>query len=165
LFTDLNLGEAGGFSKYAQICQKFIESRGTNLLQITGTMMAKSASEVFVNPPHKYVPPELALSQLALEGGIGNPKPDSIPIKTKNPFNVGNTTKSKKYYADVQLGIDAYYKLIANNYLTKGKTATDLIQNFVNKNNQNYVGSDNGKYEQQLTLLARKANRIGQQMA
>jgi len=165
LFTDLNLGETEGFSKYAQICQKFIESRGANLLQIRGEMLAKSAREVFVNPPHKYVPPELALSQLALEGGIGNPKPDSRPIKTKNPFNVGNTVKSSKYYADVQLGIDAYYKLIANNYLTKGKTATDLIQNFVNKDNQNYVGSDNGKYEQQLIALAKKANRFGQQMA
>lgn len=165
LFTDLNLGETEGLSKYSQICQKFIESRGPNLLQITGDMMARSAREVFVNPPHKYVPPELALSQLALEGGIGNSKPESRPIKTKNPFNVGNTSKANKYFTDVQQGIDAYYKLIANNYLTKGKTATDLIQNFTNKNGQNYVGSDNGKYEQLLASLAQKANRIGQQVA
>lgn len=165
LFTDANLAEAEGFSKYAQICDKFIKSRGVNPLQITGNMLAKSAREVFINPPHKYVPPELALSQLTLEGGIGNGKLNSRPIKTKNPFNVGNTYKNSKYFPDVQSGIDAYYKLIANNYMTKGRTANDLIQKFVNKDNQNYVGSDNGKYEQQLVSLAKQVNRVGQSMA
>ena len=123
-------------------------------------MLAKSARDVFVSSPYKYVPPELALSQLALEGGIGNPKPDSRPIKTKNPFNVGNTKSGSKYYSDVQTGIDAYYKLIANNYMTKGKTANDLVQNFVNKDGNHYAVA--GKYEEALRSIIPQVNRIAQ---
>lgn len=165
MFTDLDLSKNEGFLKYAQICQKFIDSRPPNLLNITGTMMAKAAQKVFVNTPNKFVPAELALAQLALEGGIGNKNPKSKPIRTNNPFNVGNTTTNEKRYADVQLGIDAYYNLIANNYLTKGKTANDLLNRFVNKNNQNYVGNDSGAYEKQLAALATQANRFGQSLA
>ena len=164
LFTDLDLSGYDGLKKYAYICQQFIERRQSNPLGITGDMMARGAQSVYVNTPNKYVPPELALAQLALEGGVGA-KPSARPVKTKNPFNVGNTVKSSKTYPTVQDGINAYYRLIATNYLSKGKTATDLIKNFVNKNNQSYVGSSDGNYERQLVAIAKQANKIGQSVA
>ena len=157
-FTDLDLMTDEGFKKYAEICDKFINTRKPNLLEITGFMMAKSAKSAF-EKYHKYVPPELALAQLAAEGGIGNKNPNSRPIKTRNPFNVGNVDSGKNIQHDsVQSGIDAYYNLIARNYLVKGKTANDLINNFVNKDNQRYAST--GEYEIAINKIASQANRI-----
>lgn len=159
-FTDLDLMTEDGYKKYAQICQKFIDSRKPNPLGITGEMMAKSAKMVFERHK-KFVPAELALSQLALEGGIGNGDLNSRPIRTKNPFNVGNTDSGANvYYNDVQGGIDRYYDLIARRYLVGGKTATDLINNFVNKNGNRYASGP--EYERGLTKLVAQANRMAQ---
>jgi peptidoglycan hydrolase-like protein with peptidoglycan-binding domain len=156
-FTDIDLNTDEGYRKYAEISQKFIDSRKPNLLNITGEMMARGAKGAFVNYK-KYVPPELALAQLAAEGGIGNGDPNSRPIRTKNPFNVGNTDSgSNVQHSDVQIGINTYYNLIAKNYLTGGKTANDLVQNFVNKDGNRYASSD---YEPVINKIAGEVNRI-----
>ncbi len=157
-FTDLDLMTDDGFRKYAEICDKFINSRKPNLLEITGFMMAKSAKSAF-EKYHKYVPPELALAQLATEGGIGNADPNSRPIRTKNPYNVGNTDDgSNIHMGEVQNGIDTYYSLIARNYLGKGKSAKDLVQNFVNHDGNHYATA--GEYEKLVNQIAAQANRM-----
>lgn len=157
-FTDLDLSTDEGFTAYAQICQKFIDKKQPNPLEITGVMMATSAKNAFTNY-HKYVPPELALAQMAAEGGIGNGNLQSRPIRTRNPFNVGNVDSGANVqHGDVQSGIDAYYNLIARNYLVKGKTAADLVRNFVNKDNQRYASGT--EYETAVANLAGQANRI-----
>lgn len=159
-FTDLDLNTDIGKKIYSEICQKFIDSRKPNLLGITGEMMTKGAEKAF-KQTSRYVPPELALAQLALEGGIGNNDPSSRPIRTKNPFNVGNTDSGANVqHGDVQSGIDTYYSLIARNYLGRGKTASDLIQNFVNKNGNRYASGK--KYERDLNIIASQANRMAQ---
>jgi flagellum-specific peptidoglycan hydrolase FlgJ len=151
-----------GYDKYAEICEKFISTRKPNLLEITGDMMARAARAAFQRH-HKYVPPELALAQLAAEGGIGNGDPESRPIKTKNPFNVGNTDDgSNIYMGDVQNGINNYYNLIARNYLGKGKTAKDLVQNFVNHSGNHYATA--GKYEKLVNQIAIQVNRMAKNM-
>jgi hypothetical protein len=156
-FTDLDLTTAEGYGAYAQICQKFIENRPPNLLGITGTMMADGAKRAFENH-RKYVPPELALAQLAAEGGIGNKDPQSRPIRTKNPFNVGNVDSGANVqHGDVQSGINTYYNLIAKDYLVKGKTASDLVKSFVNKNGSRYATA---AYEPVISKIAGEANRI-----
>lgn len=157
-FTDLDLNTKEGFDAYAEICQKFISANGPNPLGITGEMMAKGAKEAFMRY-QRYVPPELALSQLVLEGGIRNGKLESRPIRTKNPFNVGNTDSGANIeHGEVQSGINAYYNLVAKNYLGKGRTAKDLITNFVNKSGNRYASAPD--YEKHLNTLAAQAHRI-----
>jgi len=131
-------------------------------LNITGAMMATGAKQAF-DKYQKFVPAELALAQLATEGGIGNNDPNSRPIKTRNPFNVGNTDNGDNVvHNDVQSGINTYYNLIANNYLGKGKTANDLVNNFINHTGQRYAGPD---YEKSVNSIASQANKIAQTVA
>lgn len=159
-FTDIDIMTNGGYQAYSEICQKFIDQNQPNPLGITGEMMAKGARGAY-EKYQRYVPPELALAQLVLEGGIRNGKMDSRPIRTKNPFNVGNTDSgSNVSHNDVQSGIDTYYNLVASNYLGKGKTAKDLISNFVNQNGNRYASSMG--YEKLLSSIAQQANKTAQ---
>lgn len=159
-FTDLDLNTNEGYDAYAQICQKFIDNKQPNPLGITGDMLARGAKRA-LDKYKNFVPAELALSQLALEGGIGNGDVNSRPIRTKNPFNVGNVDSGSNVYdTNVQMGINTYYDLIAKNYIGKGRTAKDLLTNFVNKDNQRYASGQN--YEETLTRLASQANRLAQ---
>lgn len=157
-FTDLDLNTEEGYKNYAKICQRFIDANQPNLLKITGDMMAKSAKQAFIKH-NKYVPPELALAQLKAEGGISNGNPQSRPIRTNNPYNYKNTDKGGDYnMANVQVGIDAYYDLIARNYLGRGKTANDLVKDFTNHSGNRYAGAVN--YEKVVNSVAMKANAI-----
>lgn len=157
-FTELDLNTDEGFDTYAKICQKFIDMNQPNPLQITGEMMASSAKKAY-NKYQKFVPPELALSQLVLEGGIRNKNLNSRPIRTKNPFNVGNVDSGGNiYHGSVQGGIDAYYMLIASKYLGKGVSARDLVSNFVNKSGNRYASAPD--YESKLNGLVSQAHRI-----
>ena len=157
-FTDIDLNTPEGYQTYVEICDAFISKNGPNPLGITGEMMAKGAKGAF-DKYKKYVAPELALSQLLLEGGIKNGNTNSRPIRTKNPFNVGNVdTGENIFHNDVQIGINAYYDLIAKNYLGKGRSAKDLLNNFVNKSGNRYATAPN--YEKILNKLAIDVNKI-----
>ena len=155
-FVDLDLTTDVGYQKYKDICQNFINSQKSNLLNITGKMLADAAKETYKNHK-KYVPPQLALAQLSIEGGFSS-NPNARPIKTKNPYNVGNVDSGENvYHSSVENGIRKYYDLIGMNYLTGGKTASDLIQNFVNKNGNRYASAP--KYEAALKSLISQINK------
>jgi hypothetical protein len=148
-FTQLDLSNENDINIYAQICQKFIDMNPPNLLNITGEMMASSAKKSF----------ELALAQLLQEGGIANSRRRSRPIRTKNPFNVGNTDSGENEYQDtIEAGIDRYYDLVAKSYLRKGKTADDLIRNFVNNSGLRYAS--NQGYEEALVKIVPRVKNI-----
>jgi hypothetical protein len=158
-FTDLDLNNSADVDAYEEIADNYIEQREPNA-KVTGAMMATSAERVF-KKYGKYVPPELALAQAALEGGLGT-DPNSRPIKTKNPFNVGNTDKPYKDnpQPSFEAGVDLYYDLIARRYLVKGKTAADLVNDFKNADGNNYATA--GTYEAGLKDVInsiRKRNR------
>ena len=161
-FTTLNLQSQFDVILYSNICQKFINSRGPNPLGVTGKMMADAAKRAF-DKYRIFVPAELALGQLAAEGGIGASaaNPNSKPIRTKNPFNVGNVDSGAVVqYGQVQSAVNKYYDLIAKDYLSKDKTAKDLIGNFVNKSGKRYASAKN--YESTVGSIARKANTVAQ---
>jgi hypothetical protein len=147
-FTDLDLKNTSDVDAYEKICDNFIRQRDPGA-RVTGAMMADSAAKAF-STYGKYVPPELALAQLTLEGGIGS-APDSRPNKTNNPFNVGNTETGSKQFPSVADGVDAYYNLIARRYLVRGKTAADLVNDFKNDQGNNYASA--GTYEAGLKTL------------
>jgi peptidoglycan hydrolase-like protein with peptidoglycan-binding domain len=156
-FTDLDITTDDGYKSYSSICQKFIDTKQPNPLGITGDMLAYGARLAF-SQFHKYVPPELALAQLYIEGGIGNGNLSSKPIRTRNPFNVGNTdTGQTEQNRSVQEGINEYYSLIARYYLGRGKTASDLVLNFVNKNGDRYASAND--YETKLNTIASQINK------
>lgn len=161
-FTDLDLTTSEGFNMYAKICDTFIQKRQPNPLGITGIMMANSAKNTFLRH-RKFVPAELALAQLVVEGGIGNKNLNSRPIRTRNPFNVGNVDSGENItHVSVQNGIDAYYNLIAKSYLGGGRSAKDLVSNFVNKNENRYATDQN--YELMVSSIAREANRVAKNL-
>jgi hypothetical protein len=161
IFTDVDLTTEEGFKQYSKICDLFIRTRQPNLLGITGDMLAEGAKSAF-QKYYKYVPPELALAQLAAEGGIGNNNAKSRPIITKNPFNISNTETASKTFATVQDGINEYFNLISRRYLGSGKTSNDLIYNFIDKNNQRYATAET--YEKVVSSIAKQVNQIAKKV-
>jgi flagellum-specific peptidoglycan hydrolase FlgJ len=152
--TTLDLSTSEGVQKYAEICQSFIETRNPNA-QVTGQMMANAAASVY---NMGYVPPELALAQLTIEGGLSTNK-NAKPIRTNNPFNVGNVDSGAvKHFQTKQDGINAYYNLMVKTYLTKGKDASELLRNFVNVSGKRYASDPN--YEKLLANVVAQANRV-----
>ena len=155
-FTELDIRTEDGFNKYAEICDAFL-IKYKNPLKIDGNMLANgayNALKIF----GRYVPPELALAQLVLEGGL-NGDINSKPIRTNNPFNVGNVDSGGvKTFSSTQQAIDAYYKLIASNFIGKGKTINDLLTNFVSKSGKRYATAPN--YENKIASISQKVNQI-----
>lgn len=148
-YTVLDMSSEADYQNYINICQLWIDKQKYNLLNIDGGMMARSAKYAF-DEKGNYVPPEFALAQLTLEGGFDDDA-ESRPIRTNNPFNVGNVDSGEnKYMEDVEEGIKLYYILIASSYLDKDITVEDLLQNFVRKDDGNRYARDR-KYEIKLS--------------
>jgi peptidoglycan hydrolase-like protein with peptidoglycan-binding domain len=117
-FLEIDLGTKEGRLQYKKIADNFIRMRQPNPLKITGEMLLRGAWMVF-QKHKKYLPVELALSQLAMEGGIGNNDTNSRPIRTNNPYNVGNVDDgTNKTFENVEQGIVSYFDLMGRKYLS-----------------------------------------------
>jgi murein DD-endopeptidase MepM/ murein hydrolase activator NlpD len=125
-FTGLDLSTTEGASAYKRICDNYIATRNASG-PVNGSMLLDGALQAW--NLGKYLPPELALAQITIEGGLTNDY-GNRPHRTKNPFNVGNTEKKDNPQPSYQAGINLYYRTIAKSYMTNNKNAGDLIRNF-----------------------------------
>jgi hypothetical protein len=157
IFTPLDLKTSEGFKAYADIAQKWIDKTNPSS-PIKGEMLALGAKKAVMDHG-AYIPPQLALAQLTLEGGLSRDTSNK-PIRTKNPFNVGNVDSGAVVnHNDWQSGIDAYYRTMAKSYVvpSQNKTAPELLKKFVNVNNQRYASAPD--YERKLTSTINNINK------
>jgi len=152
----LDLNDNEQLAMYSKICQEFINGRSHNYLGITGDMLASAAKNAY-NNYNEYVPPELSLAQLAMEGGFASNR-RAKPIRTNNPYNYNNGPGREHKFGSVMDGIQAYYNLIAKNYLSGGKNYMSLLNNFVNVSGRRYAGE--ADYEEKLKGLVSKIKGI-----
>lgn len=151
-FTYLDLNTTEGYETYKNICQTFIDHRNPSAF-VTGQMMADCAKKY---SSQGYVPPELALAQITQEGGLRS-ELDIKPIRTKNPFNVGNTGSGKlNPRPSFEDGVCIYYDLMTRRYL-KTSTPEDLLINFVNDEGSQY---DRRGYEQEIEAMVKNVRRV-----
>jgi hypothetical protein len=150
VFTDLDLETTEGYSAYQKICDNFILTRNPTS-PITGKMLADGAKMAFENY-QKYIPPELALAQITIEGGLATDL-NNRPHRTKNPFNVGNTKLKDNPQTSYVNGVNLYYSLIARRYMVNGKNADNLIRDFKNGDGKEYSGVNSNDYENTLVSL------------
>ena len=140
-FAILDLRNPEHFNAYQSVADKYISTRKANHLGATGYMFANAALQA----QRKYkvlVPVELALAQMNQEGGFSVDKTVK-PIKTINPFNIGNVDSgATKKYSSVSQAINSYYDLMASKYL-KNKSVPDLLKNFVDYRGLRYASDAN----------------------
>lgn len=99
------------------------------------------------------VPLELVLAQATLESSLGTKGRSPI----NNPFNVGEyDTKTVLWFDNTFDGVQAYYFLIAKNYL-KCKSLNTLLKNFTNCNGRRYATKIS--YETELTQVINKIRK------
>ena len=157
MFTPLDLKTAEGFKAYADISQKWIDKQNPSS-PIKGEMLANGAKAA-LDSHGSYIPPQLALAQLTMEGGLSK-DPKVKPIRTKNPFNVGNVDSGAVVnHSNWQSGINAYFKTMAKSYIvpSQNKTAPGLLKKFVNVNNQRYASAPN--YEKKIAETITNINK------
>jgi hypothetical protein len=157
IFTPLDLKTASGFKTYSDIAQKWINKTNPSS-PIKGEMLANGAKKALLDHG-SYIPPQLALAQLTMEGGLKN-APNSKPIRTKNPFNVGNVDSGAVVkHNDWQSGINSYFKTMAKSYIVpnQNKTASGLLKKFGNVKNQRYASDID--YEKKLTTVITDINK------
>lgn len=122
------------FDEYEKNANKYLNRDIFKGTPITGEMLRLSAEKTY-NKHKVIVPLELALAQAQMESSMGrtgrSPK--------NNPYNVGEyDSHTYLKFGSTQKGIDAYYNLIAKDYLNN-KKLDDLLNNFVNKDGNRYA--------------------------
>jgi hypothetical protein len=146
-FAVLNLSNPEHFLAYRSVADSYISTRKANHLGVNGYMFAISALQAQKNF-NVLVPVELALAQMSQEGGFSI-DPKAKPVRTINPFNIGNVDNgTTKKYPNVSQAILSYYNLMARDYLN-GKSVSDLLKNFVDYRGLRYASAPN--YEAKVT--------------
>lgn len=149
---DLELGYWTTKSNIVDEVEKFVDSRA-KYHNLSAIMLLNSCDKYDIDI-------RLALSQGLVESHFGT---KGLALRTNSIWNMGAFDGNSVdeilgiyKYAHPNKSIDPYLNSIKHNYLTKGKTEADLLENFVNKNGHRYASYP--KYEEELKLVWEELN-------
>lgn len=155
---------AADWKTYAADAQRYLDRpvaarnpakmfRGT---PVTGDMLASAASNTYANTG-TLVPLSLVLPQGHLESHFGTRT--NSKARPENPFNVGVFDDGvRRTFPTTRAGVQAYYDLMANDYLGSGRRPEDLLTSFANRDGNRYASDVN--YEQNLRKQLGIVNKV-----
>ena len=127
--------------------------RGT---PVTGDMLASAASNTYANTG-TLVPLSLVLPQGHLESHFGTST--NSKARPQNPFNVGVFDDgTRQTFPTTRAGVQAYYDLMAKDYLGRGRKPEDLLTSFVNRDGNRYASDVN--YEANMRKQLGVVNKV-----
>lgn len=149
--VEIDMAENKMFDDYKRDAEIYLKREIFKGGSVTAEMLVNSARKAY-KKHGVLVPLELVLAQGQIESHMGKA---GRKHHDTNPFNVGEYDEGTVIkFKNVRDGIDAYFDLIATDYLVKGeKKLSDLLNNFVNKDGYRYAG--NTKYEDTLKGLTK----------
>ena len=128
---------------YARLAQTYLDRGIFQNTPMTGEMLSNAAKKAY-EQYNTLVPLELALAQGQFESHMGT----KGRSPGTNPYNVGEyDAGTVMQFPDTETGVQAYYNLIANNYL-KDKQLDELLGDFVNTEGNRYASDP--EYEEKL---------------
>ena len=108
---------------------------------LTGEMLAECAKLTWQRW-RIIIPVELALAQAQLETRLGT---GGRAGHRTNPYNIGEWDNySGAGFKTTELGVMAYYELLASRYFTGGRTENDLFIQFIDKEGYYYATKEYG---------------------
>jgi hypothetical protein len=124
------------FHNYETDAQVYLDRDVFSGTPITGKILSTCEKNTY-DSTGVIVPLELALSQAQWESGMGR-----FGKSAKcNPYNVGEWDRGTMWkYSTTEEGVQAYFNLIAKDYLSN-KSVDQLLINFVNDNGHRYASS------------------------
>jgi hypothetical protein len=124
------------FADYEKRADLYLSKETFEGTPLTGSILSTCARNTY-DSTGIIIPLELALSQAQWESSMGR---KGLSPK-KNPFNVGEWDRGTMItFETTEEGVQAYYNLIANDYLMN-RDVDDLLENFVNVNGHRYASS------------------------
>lgn len=144
------------WTQYASLAQNYLARAVFEGTPITGQMLSSGAQNAY----DKYgvlVPLELALAQAQFETSMGRKGRNPAT----NPYNVGEYDEGTKLrFDDLVSGVNAYYDLMAKDYL-KNQTLDQLLNNFVNYRGSRYASDPEyeNKISQQIQFIRKFLGR------
>jgi hypothetical protein len=117
--------------------------------------------EIIKKESGKDVTPEFIISQAQMEGGLTG----TGRSHANNPFNVGEyDTHTEASFGSKQSGIEAYAKLLANDYLSGDRTEADLLKSYVNTAGSRYASAEDYEksIQNQMDFIRKKYKKSGE---
>lgn len=119
---------------------------------LTGEMLANCA-KVTWQKHGVVIPVELALAQAQLETRLGT---GGRAGHRTNPYNLGEWDgRTSPGFKTTELGVLAYYELLASRYFTGGRTEWDLFVRFIDKEGYYYATEEYGPAVKQSYIYIR----------
>ena len=123
------------YEEYKEYAQTYLDRDIFSDTPMTGKMLADAAKNTYERTGH-FISPAWALAQGQLESSLGLHAREPVV----NPYNVGEFDSGEQtvVYNTIEEGIQGYYDLLADDYLS-AHTKEELLENFVNMNNDRYA--------------------------